>query len=236
MRLFTAALAVPIFLAAACTTSPAVQIDYTDFVKLGGVTYQAEWTSPVHPIQDAELGPVYGKVKVKLEGSQDPKHQLQDGDSAFLAPGTQVYRVTGYQSTFRLAARHDGRLTLYEADTNPRAKVGADLLDLANKVLYIGVNSESDGHTELAAIKDPNAVRALVDLVEKSPVDQSNQHGSGPQYFVDFHMLDDTEVIRSYWPGFGELARGIRVPIAFGVAIASAIQSVSAGGAPTPTA
>lgn len=236
MRLFTLALAVPMVLVAGCTTShSAVQVDYTDFVKLGGVTYQAAWTSPVRPMKDADLGPVYGKVKVKLEGSQDPNHQLQDGDSAFLAPGTQVYSVTGYQPTFRLAARHDGRLVLYEADTNPGARAGADLLDLANKVQYIGVNSASDGHTELGAIKDPNAVRALVALVGTSPVDQSNQPNSGPQYFVDFHMLDGTEVTRSYWPDSGELARGIRVPTAFGAAIAAAIQSVSPGAA-TPGA
>ena len=166
---------------------------------------------------------MYGKIKVKLEGSQYPNHQLQDGDSACLGPGPQVYGVNGYQSTFRLAARHDGRLTLYEADTNPMAKAGADLLDLANKVHYIGVNSGSDGHTALAAIKDPNAVKALVHLVLKSPVDQSNQPGGGIQYFIDFHMLDCTEVIRAYWPDAGELSRGINVPGAFKRAIAQAL-------------
>ena len=213
-----------ILLAASCTTShSAVQIDYTDFVKLSGVTYQAAWTSPVRPLQDGDLGPGYGRVKVKLEGSQDPNHQLQDGDAAFLPAGTQVYQVKGYQSSFRLAARHDGRLMLYEADTNPMARVGADLLDLANKVQRVGVNSGSDGHTELAAIKDPNAVQALVDLVVKSPVDQSNQPGGGILYFIDFHMLDGTEVIRAYWPDTGELSRGINVPGAFKLAITQAL-------------
>ena len=236
MRLFAAAFAVPMVLVAGCTTShSAVQIDYTDFVKLGEVTYQAVWTSPDRPLKDSDLGPGYGKVKVKLEGSQDPKHQLQDGDAAFLAAGTQVYQVNGYRSSFRLAARRDGRLTLYEADTNPTAKVGADLLDLANKVQRIGVNSGSDSHTELAAIRDPNAVLVLVDQVDKAEVDQSNQPGGGSQYFIDFHMRDGTEVIRSYWPDSGELARGIHMPTAFRLAILAAIQSTS-GRTPTPRA
>ena len=235
MRLVTAAFAVPILLAAGRTSRSAVQIDYTDFVKLGGVTYQAAWTSSVRPLQDADLGPTYGTVNVKLEGSQDPNHQLQDGDAAFLAVGTQVYRVSGYLSTFRLAARHAGRLTLYEADTNPMAKLGSDLLDLTNKVEHIGVNGGSDGHTEQAAIRDPNAVQTLVDLVEKSPVDQSSQLAGGTQYFVDFHMLDGTEVIRAYRLDSGELARGIHVPDDFRLAIVAAIQSVGTG-TPTPSA
>ena len=115
------------------------------------------------------------------------------------------------------------------------AKVGADQLDLENKVQYIGVNSGSDAHTELAAIKDPNAVQALLDLVAKSPVEQSSQPGGGTQYFIDFHMVDGTEVIRSYWPDPGELARGIHVPTAFRLATVAAIQSAG-GGTPKPSA
>ena len=236
MRRFATALAISILLAAGCSNShSAVQIDYIDFVKLGGITYQAAWTSPVRPLQAADLGPAYGKVKVKLEGSQDPSHQLQDGDAAFLALGTQLYRVNGYLPRFRLAATRDGRLTLYEADTNPRARVGADLLDLSAKVQYVGVNSGSDGHTELVSIKDPISVRALVDLAEGSPVVQSSQPGSGTQYFLDFHMIDGTEVIRSYWPASGELARGIHLPDAARLAIGVALQSVGAA-VPAPGA
>ena len=122
-------------------------------------------------------------------------------------------------------------LTHCHADTNPMAKAGADLLDLVNKVKYIGVNSGSDGHTELAAIKDPNAIRALVDLVEKSPVDQSNQPVGGAQYFMDFHMVDGTEVIRSYWPDTVELSRGIIMPDTFNFAITEAPRA----GLPTPS-
>ena len=236
MKRFATVLAVSILCAAGCSNShSAVQIDYIDFVKLGGITYQAAWTSPVRPLQTADLGPVYGKVKVKLEGSQDPSHQLRDGDAAFLALGTQVYRVNGYLPTFRLAATHDGRLTLYEADTNPRAQVGADLLDLSAKVQYIGVNSGSDGHTELVSIKDPATVQALVVLAERSPVDQSSQPGPDTQYFLDFHMIDGTEVIRSYRPASGELARGIHLPDAAKLAIGVALQSMGAA-VPTPGA
>jgi hypothetical protein len=221
------ALASPMLLLAGCGGS-AVQIDYVDFVQLGGITYVASSEpASAHQIEDGDLGTVYGQVRTKLERSQDPNHQIQDGDSAFLSPGTQVYRVNGYRPTFRLAARHDGRLVLYEADTNPAAKVGADLLDLAGKVAYIGINSPIDGTTPLGTVKDPAVVQTTVDLVERGAVDQSAQTDGQTRYFIDFHLVDGTEVIRAYWPETGLLARGIRVPDAFRSIVESAVSGVS---------
>lgn len=211
-------------LAGCAINRPTVHIDYVDFVQLGGITYVAVWTPPNRPIQQSDLGSVYGKVKVKLEGANDPNRRILDGDAAYLVPGTAVYAVTDYRTSFRVAATNQGRLALYEADTNPKARVGADLVDLAHRVLYVGINSESDGHTQLAAIKDPAAVQMLVALVEASPVDQTNQPGDGLKYFIDFHMADGTEVIRAYWPNSSQLQRGISVPEAFRVAITTAVS------------
>ena len=90
------------------------------------------------------MGTQYGAVKVKLDGSSDPNHRLQDGDAAFLPPGTPLFRLKLYRPTFRLAARDGNRLVLYEADGNPKAKVGADLVDIAGKVDYIQINSSVD--------------------------------------------------------------------------------------------
>jgi hypothetical protein len=160
MKRLAMVLAAPLFLGGGCGGST-VQIDYVDFVQLGGITYVASGgpAPGAHQLPESDLGAVYGQVKTKLSGSQDPNHQLKGGDSAFVSPGTQVYRVNGYRPTFRLAARHDGRLFLYEADTNPAARFGADLLDLEGKVGYIGINSPTDGTTQLATVKDPPGTR-----------------------------------------------------------------------------
>lgn len=225
MARFTALVVALIFVAACALKQPVTHIDYVDFVQLRGVTYLAVWTAPNRPLRQSDLGPLYGQVKVRLDGSNDPSHRVTDGDAAFLAPGTAVYAVNGYRTSFRLGATDQGRLTLYEADTNPKAAVGADLVDLVGKVVYIGINSESDGHTELAAIKDPAVVRDLVDQVETGRVDQATQPGGGPRYFIDFHMTDGTETIRAYWPQPGQLARGIQVPVAFVTAITAALRA-----------
>jgi hypothetical protein len=219
-----------IALATACQ-GPGVSIDWVDLVQLHGVTYLAVWTSPDRPLQQGDLGSQYGTVKVKLAGSQDPNHRLQDGDAGVLDPGTAVYTMKAFAPSFRLAAYDQGRLTLYEADTNPRARVGADLLDLVNKVSYIGINSGQDGRTELGAVHNPDQVGALIGMVLKAPVDQTPRSNAGPQYFIDFHFSDGTETTRSYWPSSGELARGVLLPPAF----ASVVANILSGATKPPT-
>jgi hypothetical protein len=218
---------VGVALSASCQGS-GISIDWVDFVQLHGVTYVAAWTSPGRPLQQGDLGPQYGLVKVKLAGSQDPNHHLQDGDAGFLDPGTAVYTLKGYAPSFRVAAHDQGTLTLYEADTSPEAKVGADLLDLVNKVSYIGINSAQDGRTELAAVHNQDQVDALIGMVLNAPVDQTPRSNAGPQYFIDFHFDDGTETTRSYWLKSGELSRGILLPPAFALVVTDAMSAAAA--------
>ncbi|HJT58599.1 MAG TPA: hypothetical protein VJ761_18975 [Ktedonobacteraceae bacterium] len=161
---------VPAFVLVACTALPSsngqpssnfqhVEIDWVDFIRFGGITYTTPPVGFGRALVASDLGPVFATVKFKLDGNvQDPNYQSKDGDAALLNPGTRVYTVKGYKPTFRLAAYQNNLIELYESDTNPHAKVGADLLDIGGKVLYIGINSEQDGKTELAAIKDSKQV------------------------------------------------------------------------------
>lgn len=208
-----------------CNTS--INIDWVNFIKFGGITYVGDLLNQGRALKESDLGPEFAKVKFKLSGNaSDPGYHAQDGDAAYLNPGTPVYTVKGYKPTFRLAARDSAsnRLVLFEADTNPNAKKGADLLDIAGKVQYIGVDSEQDGKTELAAIKDPKQVTALVDIVLEAPVDQNRPPQNELQYFIAFHLEDGTTVTREYGLHSGELSRGILLPKAFEVAVEQALQ------------
>ena len=151
-----------------------------------------------------------------MEGTLvDAGYRQQDGDAAFLNPGTPIYAVKGYKTSFRLAAWEDARLTLFEADSNPAARVAGDLLDISGKVQYIGINSPQDGVTELAAIKDRAVSDALVRMVLEAPVNQQLTDHSAARYFIAFHLTDGTNVVRAYWPDTGELSRGIVLPRQF---------------------
>lgn len=218
---------------AGCTPMPGVArhatiIDWVPFIQFHGISYIAVQTGAADTlIQADDLGPQFAEVQFMVaDNVQDPAYRVKDGDAAFLPAGTPVFRVTGYDPQFRLAATQDGQLMLFEADTNPHAQRGAELLDIGGHVLYIGINSETDGTTELAAITDAQQVTTLVEMVLTAPVDQrpQNHDDQAERYFVAFHLRDATVVNRAFWPDSGELSRGILLPSAFSDAVRHAVQ------------
>jgi hypothetical protein len=148
----------------------------------------------------------------------DPtRGEPQDGDAADLEAGSPLYRVRGYRPTFRLAARQDGRLVIFEADTNPGARVGRDLLDLEGKVHRIIFNSLADGTTEHGAITDPQRVTGMLRMLLGGPADQRSQPtGEQPGWMLAFHLRDGTATVRAYAAVDRRLERGILVPRRFG--------------------
>ena len=201
-----------------------VSIDWVNFIRFNGITYLVTSMRPQDELPASQLGPVFDTVKFKLDGNvHDPNYQMKDGDSAFLAVGTQVYTVNGYKPTFRLAAHFAGHIQLYEVDTNLQARTGADLLDIGGKVLFIGINSEQDGITQLGAIKDLHEIASLVNMILASPID-ANRTGQGTMtYLIAFHLQDGTSVIRAYWKDSGIMQRGIVLPKAFADAVQQAV-------------
>jgi hypothetical protein len=202
-----------------------VEIDWLNFVQFHGIMY----TSPTIPVgrapTDDDLGPLFATVHFTLaDNVHDLGYQVQDGDAAYLAAGTPVYSVKGYATTFRLAAQFAGHLTFYEADANPHATSGGDLLDIGGKVSSIGINEDSDrGTTELVAIGDPSQVAHLVSLILAGPFSQHPPQASGIRYFLALHLVDGTAVTHAYWPDIGDLDPGILLPPEFQSAIHQAL-------------
>ncbi len=166
-----------LLLAAGCSKPPAAESSggYGNFIHFDGITYYANDLSDgakagAHGIQP---GPKFGEVRFKLEGTNKPFSKIENGDAGLLPAGTPVYELKGYAPSFRLAARRREELILYEAVTNPRAKRGRDLMDIAGKVSRIAVYSAYGAPMrakELAVIEDPSAVGVLVDMVLESPI------------------------------------------------------------------
>ena len=68
-----------------------VSIDWVNFIRFHGITYLATSMRPQDGLPTSQLGPVFDTVKFKLDGNvHDPNYQMKDGDSAFLAAGTQA--------------------------------------------------------------------------------------------------------------------------------------------------
>ena len=196
--------------------------DWINFVKFEGITYIAnrgrgklglDW-----------LGKERYRIAFELRDFAGGGYRSRDGDAAYLDPGTAIYEVTGYSPRFRLAAVSDGTVTVFEADTSPGARTGADLLDIRGKVRSISINSRENGITELASIEDPGMVESLVKIVLTAPFDQGQRDHDGQRYFIAFHMEDGTEVRRAFWLGSGELHRGIMTDPLFRDSVSQALK------------
>jgi hypothetical protein len=198
--------------------------DYANFVKLNQITYTADRPVVGRTLREGDLGPVHATVRCSLREKLDPTRQEpQDGDAAYLDAGSPLYQVRGYRPTFRLAARQDGRLVTFEADTNPRARVGRDLLDLEGKVRRISINSRVDGTTELGVITGPKQVASMIRILLAGPVDQRIQPaGEQPARLLAFHLRDGTATVRAYDPADRRVQRGILVPRRFGELVEAA--------------
>jgi hypothetical protein len=212
-------------------------IDYIDFVKANGIDYIAsgDGRGVGRALGDADLGPEQWRVKHMLSGeTKGLDYRTADGDSAFVPVGEPVFAVKGYATTFRLAARRNGRIVLYEADTNPAAKTGRDLLDIEGKVRAIALISDRTPTAVVGRIVDVTRVRELVGAVLSAPVDQklrpSAGYPPGGSASVAFELADGTAIARGYDVTNGILHRGILV----GDPFRAAIQALVAA-APTPT-
>ncbi len=197
-----------------------VAIDWIDFVRHDGVDYAAPMLPRGRDLTPGDLGPQAATVCFQVSDHvEDPAYHLKDGDAAFLAPGTPLYAVEGYKTSFRLAAYFGGRIVLFESDANPRARTGADLLDIAFKVRSIEVRADDNGLTTLGVVSDPGQVATLVRLVLAAPLSKGRTNENGPRYFITFRLNDGTQVTRAYFRGTGELVPGIITPPAFRAAV-----------------
>src|SRR5690348_5909786 len=141
-----------------------IVIDWANFVRFGGISCLAS-VDAGRDLQPADLGAQFATVLFRLDGNvSDPNYQSQDGDAAFLDAGTPIYRtpiyrMNGYAPTFRLAAHQGGHIVLFEADTTPHAKTGADLLDIGGKVQSIAVTDDISGGAPVATLADAHLAR-----------------------------------------------------------------------------
>ncbi len=130
-------------------------ISWVPMVKFDGIHYLRRWNlvgkltrADISDLTREHLGAELYRIAFRGDGYVGPWYRYQDGDATFLNPGTPVYEVKGYSPKFRLATLEQGRPTLYEADTNPFAKTGEDLLDIRGKVAAIDI-LEDDNENKL---------------------------------------------------------------------------------------
>ena len=210
----------------------AVDIYWPHMIQFGGIHYLARRRLPGQAIREVDrdltvedLGPELYRIAFKGDGYVGINYRYQDGDATYMNPGTPVYAVKGYAPEFRLATLEENRVTLFEADTNPLAKTGEDLLDIRGKVTAVHILSENDTEIVFGTMDEESQVQRFVEMVLQSPVDQEHRDNEGPRYFLGFRLADGTSVVRSFWPESGELWRGIMTDPIVASMVSSALPS-----------
>ena len=189
---------------------------WVPLMQFGGIQYVRAWHFAGEEIREGErdltaedLGSEFYRVAFRGAGYAGPNYRIQDGDATFLNPGTQVYAVKGYAPEFRLGTLEEGKAILYEADTNPFAKTGGDLLDIRGKVTAIDILNDDHPMMVAGTIDDKRTIERFVEMVLGSPVNQRSRDHDGPRYFLGIRLADGTSVVRAFWLETGELSRGI---------------------------
>lgn len=204
-----------------------------DGLQYNGVFY-ARWTAVtthpkgVRPIGPADLGRVVGQVKAnRADELVESAAPFSDLEATFLPVGTPVHAVKGYPTSFRLAARSDGGLALYEPWSSPTAQVGADLLGgIQGRVRRIGVYSHHEPLRLLGLVEGRSQVQRLVRFVLRAPVAEQDPAGTAQDYepyVVSFHLRDGTATSRLFNAKTGFMGGGILLPDEFTAAIRQAI-------------
>ena len=110
-----------------------------DFITFDGIDYIRWAEEPGRALGADDLGVEFAAVGCSFTEDRRGCPFGTDAAAAFMPTGSQIYVVKGYSTDFRLAAVWQGKVYLYQAWRNPRAKVGGDLYAIAGKVRAIDV-------------------------------------------------------------------------------------------------
>jgi hypothetical protein len=175
-------------------------------------------------LTQADLGPVYDTINADIHACAPPP---TGNYSTFLAQGTQLYTIKGYQPWFRLAVKEAASgstpsITFIEATANPHASTGGELLQLDNKVdaiLLYPQSSLSSSPTSptpppLKTVRAQEQVAKLITLFDQAPLQAKQDTGSTSDVLV-FHFRDGTISGLVYDPTTGWTDRGVGLPSTF---------------------
>lgn len=139
-------------------------IDWVDFVKLEGGTYQALY-GVVLSDPGLVTGEVAGKVKFHVdENVTNPSYETKEGDAAFLEEGTKLYVIQGLDPTSYLAVKDDTKVGGYKLYGNE------DLVDLrrfsydklvASQVSQIEIYEGYDGTKRIKGIEGEEVLELM---------------------------------------------------------------------------
>ena len=188
-----------------------ISIDWVPLVVLDGVQYQQ--ALPQVTVPATVTGRSMGEVRCTIADQVvDPAYVFQDGDATYLAAGTRLREVRGYDPGLRIAAESDDEWLLYEAVDLPDATTAADLLDIDGRVIRLDLLGGPDGDQVVATVTDPAEIDRLVSALLAAPLVAKLPEDVGNPSFLLITLDDGTTIQRAWWREGGLLQPRIVVP------------------------
>lgn len=169
-------------------------IEPEDIVKINDVTYEVLLYSP--DITKDMIREKYAEIKFCVgRNIHYTGYKYENGDSGIIAEGTELFKVKGYDSNFRLIAYvNNYYYALYEVVDNPHAKTGSDLLDIRGRVKKIKIE------TAPFEIINESDIVEFVDYISDSKVAGTSKeyNDTGGNYWISFFLEDGTTTSAVY--------------------------------------
>ena len=190
-------------------------------------------------LDDEDLGPKLAELN--LEGNKQSTNSTTT--TSAIPNVVPVYAIKGYDTSFRLAARMDDGLIMFEVLSNPKANEASDVLDIGGKVSSISIahwGGPVAGGGRVGSIEDPEKVQRVVQGLMDAPLKPTGPDYYGTKnpnhFFIYFELKDGGVVGQNYRMDTGRLSKilssdrikkpasGVVVPQAFREAIKEGAQ------------
>ncbi|MDP5273654.1 hypothetical protein [Chengkuizengella axinellae] len=119
--------------------SDPVYFQWEDKLKTNGAEYIDTTNTILH--DEVIRGNKIGKIENQLDPATCSSYIFKNGDASYLPTNTEIYEMVGYQPTFRLIAKLENQLKVYEAAEKPTRM--SKLYDLENNVEEIMIDGVS---------------------------------------------------------------------------------------------
>jgi hypothetical protein len=172
--------------------------------------YASGSTPPGDSLDDKDLGPMLAEVNSEVH-RQSTTSTTNDRAASDMVP---VYAIKGYDTSFRLAARTDDGLIMFEVLSNPKANEASDVLDIGGKVSSIYIahwGGPEAGGRLVGGIEDPEKVERVVQgLMDASlkPTRPDYYGTKNPNHYQIYFKLKDGGLVgQNYRMDTGRLSK-----------------------------
>jgi len=180
-------------------------LDWVDFVKINHKTYNglydAVLTDPGAVLRDRVIGKVAFKVGDVVTNSD---YRTKDGDAAFLAIGTELFEIQGYQDQSLIAAKDEQAIhgyRLYQVEgSGARSMKFKDLI--MERVERIEIYTDNGSNRLLNQFQDGTDIQKFIDLLKagsKTSTYEPKTTQSDPTYYQVVFNIENQVVAYKLW-------------------------------------